>query len=308
MRITLYGWLQYDPTLFDDVTLPDTFDKQYMIDEIIMRSGDLFTYHQQPAFLKRNITNWFNRNYEQFLRMMDALLKEYNPIENYDRTEDTTTTPGVTRTEAHTGTDTEAHTGTDKHYESGTDTEAASGTDTEAYSGTDTEAYSGTDTEAHSGTDGRNIKSYPTATRNTENQVSAYDSSVYSPKDKTIVTGSGYDESQDDLIHGESIGTTYGKSVGTTYGKSVGTTYGKSVGTTYGHKLDLTHGESIGTTHGHTITDSVTGYDTFHSRIHGNIGVTTNAQMVTQELELRKFDIYTDIARRFEKEFLIQIY
>ena len=228
MRITLYGWLQYDPTLFDDVTLPDTFDKQYMIDEIIMRSGDLFTYHQQPAFLKRNITNWFNRNYEQFLRMMDALLKEYNPIENYDRTEDTTTTPGVERTESH----------------------------------------SGTDSEDHTGTDGRNIKSYPTATRNTENQVSAYDSSVYSPKDKTIITGSGYDESQD----------------------------------------DFTHGESIDTTHGHTITNTVTGYDTFHSRIHGNIGVTTNAQMVTQELELRKFDIYTDIARRFEKEFLIQIY
>lgn len=244
MRITLYGWLQYDPTLFDDVTLPDTFNKQYMIDEIIMRSGDLFTYHQEPTHLKRNITNWFNRNYEQFLRMMDALLKEYNPIENYDREEDSTTTPGVTRTEAHTGTD--------KHYESGTDT------------------------EAHSGTDGRNIKSYPTATRNTENQVSAYDSSTYSPKDKTIVTGSGYDESQDDLTHGESIGTTYG------------------------HHLDLTHGESV--------TSSVTGYDTFHSRVHGNIGVTTNAQMVTQELELRKFDIYTDIARRFEKEFLIQIY
>lgn len=260
MRITLYGWLQYDPTLFDDVTLPTTFDKQYMIDEIIMRSGDLFTYHQQPAFLKRNITNWFNRNFEQFKRMMDALIAEYNPIENYDRTEDTTTTPGVTRTEAHTGTD--------KHYESGTDTEAASGTDT----------------EAHSGTDGRNIKSYPTATRNTENQVSAYDSNSYSPKDKTIVTGSGYDESQDDFTHGESIGTTYGK----------------SVETTYGHHLDLTHGESI--------TNSVTGYDTFHSRVHGNIGVTTNAQMVTQELELRKFDIYTDIARRFEKEFLIQIY
>ena len=244
MRITLYGWLQYDPTLFDDVTLPDTFDKQYMIDEIIMRSGDLFTYHQEPTFLKRNITYWFNRNYEQFHRMMDALLKEYNPIENYDREEDSTTTPGVERTETHSGTD--------KHYESGTDT------------------------EAHSGTDGRNIKSYPTATRNTENQVSAYDSNTYSPKDKTIVTGSGYDESQDDLTHGESVGTTYG------------------------HHLDLTHGESV--------KSSVTGYDTFHSRVHGNIGVTTNAQMVMQELELRKFDIYTDIARRFEKEFLIQIY
>lgn len=45
------------------------------------------------------------------------------------------------------------------------------------------------------------------------------------------------------------------------------------------------------------------------NRIHGNIGVTTNAQMIAGEIELRsKFDLYAVIASQFEKEFLIQVY
>lgn len=260
MRISLWGFYQYDPTLFDSVLLPDGIEKDYVVDEIMKHSGDLYPYNQQPAFLKKNIANWFNRNYAQLERMINALLEEYSPIENYDRYEDLKFTPGVKRTETHSGKDTEAHSGTDKHYESGTDT------------------------EAHSGTDGRNIKSYPTATRTTENKVSAFDSSTYAPHDQQTVTGSGYDESQDDLTHGESVGTTYG------------------------HHLDLTHGESVDTTHGHKITNEVEGYDKNDNHIHGNIGVTTAMSMINEELELRKFDIYLDIARRFEKEFLIQIY
>ena len=51
-----------------------------------------------------------------------------------------------------------------------------------------------------------------------------------------------------------------------------------------------------------------TGKEDFTSHIHGNIGVTTNQQMIQSEIELRKFDIYVDIAMRFEHEFLVQVY
>ena len=49
-------------------------------------------------------------------------------------------------------------------------------------------------------------------------------------------------------------------------------------------------------------------YSTHGGRIHGNIGVMTNQSMVRDEIELRKFDIYTEIANLFEKEFIIRIY
>lgn len=43
-------------------------------------------------------------------------------------------------------------------------------------------------------------------------------------------------------------------------------------------------------------------------RVHGNIGVTTSQQMIQSELDLRNFNMYDYIARKFEKHFLVQIY
>lgn len=37
---------------------------------------------------------------------------------------------------------------------------------------------------------------------------------------------------------------------------------------------------------------------------HGNVGVTTNQQMINSELELREFDIYQNISRRFALQFV----
>ena len=49
-------------------------------------------------------------------------------------------------------------------------------------------------------------------------------------------------------------------------------------------------------------------YATHGGRIHGNIGVVTNVQMIEGELELRKFDIYEQIANMFEEEFIVRVY
>lgn len=41
---------------------------------------------------------------------------------------------------------------------------------------------------------------------------------------------------------------------------------------------------------------------------HGNIGVTTNQEMITEELELRKYNLYKTIALEVEDEFTIPVY
>lgn len=41
---------------------------------------------------------------------------------------------------------------------------------------------------------------------------------------------------------------------------------------------------------------------------HGNIGVTTNQHMITEEIELRKTDIYAIIVQDFKSMFTLQIY
>lgn len=50
------------------------------------------------------------------------------------------------------------------------------------------------------------------------------------------------------------------------------------------------------------------GTRTHEGRIHGNIGVTTNQQMIEAEIRLRQYDVYNNIAEMFENYFLCQVY
>lgn len=192
-RMTLYGMYQYDPTLFDGVILPDGMDKTLMINQIIRQSGDLFPYYQVPPEVKTAITEWFARRKDNFAKLWQGFTAEYNPIENYDRQEDSTETPNITHTLSNSGQDASTN---------------------EA----DVQGYNGTD---------------------------------YVPNSRT-----------------------------------------KSSGTS--------------STNG---TDTESGTRTYTSRIHGNIGVTTSAQMLEGELALRRsLDIYALIAAEFENDNLIQVY
>ena len=51
-----------------------------------------------------------------------------------------------------------------------------------------------------------------------------------------------------------------------------------------------------------------TGKTTHNGRMHGNIGVTTNQEMINEELNLRKFNIYNYIVDRFSELFIIEVY
>lgn len=192
-RMTLYGMYQYDPTLFDGVTLPEGMDKTLMVNQIIRQSGDLFPYYQVPPEVKTAITEWFTRRKSNFAKLWQGFTAEYNPIENYDRHEDSTETPNITHTLVNSGEDASTN----------------------------------------------------------EADVQGYNATEYVPNSRT-----------------------------------------KSNGTS--------------STNG---TDTETGTRAYTSRIHGNIGVTTSAQMLEGELALRRsLDIYALIAAEFETDNLIQVY
>lgn len=192
-RMTLYGMYQYDPTLFDGVTLPEGMDKTLMVNQIIRQSGDLFPYYQVPPEVKTAITEWFTRRKDNFSKLWQGFTSDYNPIENYDRHEDSTETPDITHTLTNSGQDASTNSA-------------------------DVQGYNGTE---------------------------------YVPNSRTTSSGTS-------------------------------------------------------STNG---TDKESGTRTYTSRIHGNIGVTTSAQMLEGELALRRsLDIYALIAAEFETDNLIQVY
>lgn len=152
-RITLWGFYQYDSTLFDGVVLPNGIDKDNLVANIMRNSGDLYPYHQVPEYLKRNINYWFARRLFDFERMYEALRVEYSPIENYDRKENTT------RNYENSGTDKESttlgSTTTSTNIGSNDNENKVSAYNETDYSNRekDTQSYNSTLTNTGSGTD-----------------------------------------------------------------------------------------------------------------------------------------------------------
>lgn len=81
--------------------------------------------------------------------------------------------------------------------------------------------------------------------------------------------------------------------------------------TTYGHTVNdgLIHGHIVNREDQKTTNEETSGSDKYVEHTHGNIGVTTNQDMIEQELQLlRHFDVYDWIAAKLENELFIQIY
>lgn len=108
-------------------------------------------------------------------------------------------------------------------------------------------------------------------------QVVGYDSEAFKNSEKNTVTGKN-----------TSVNTTSGSDTNTTNISDSSNSTGKNT----------------------TTTDYGNGYDeTYKNHIHGNIGVTTNQQMIESEMEMRqKYDLYYLIEQLFEQEFIVQIY
>lgn len=82
--------LDWDNTLFDNMSLPDDVSLEDVVDHIIFKYGDAPLFSPDPAVMKYYITKWSARRLSQWTRFKNAIEEEYNPLENYDRTEETT--------------------------------------------------------------------------------------------------------------------------------------------------------------------------------------------------------------------------
>lgn len=86
----LNNYLEEDGGVFKNVTLTDKLNLDTCIDTIIEKWGTCDLIISDPRIVVRRTQLFFLKNYDNFDKMAEALLSEYNPIENYDRYEDTT--------------------------------------------------------------------------------------------------------------------------------------------------------------------------------------------------------------------------
>lgn len=86
-KLTLIGLYNYDETLFDGLSLPDYFDKQTLVNTILLAGGEFGTLYPDPVFMKAAIKLWSDKNQRYFERMVTLMENDYAPLENYNRQE-----------------------------------------------------------------------------------------------------------------------------------------------------------------------------------------------------------------------------
>lgn len=93
----LLDLLYFDSTVMDNFTVPDGVDRQLALDTIYQRCGLTPLYHPDPAWLKFYVGRWCSKNAKTWEELYKTTIQDYNPIYNYDRTEETTDTRSGTR-------------------------------------------------------------------------------------------------------------------------------------------------------------------------------------------------------------------
>ena len=245
---------------------------------------------------------------------------DYSPIENVDRYETEETTRDDDLKHGHVvtdgGTDTLSHGevitdgGTDRIVHGHTVTDGGTETYQHGHTVTDSgsdrlshgETHTLSGTDVNGGTTGSKTTTRPTET--VTNTKAGFNSpNSYTPESKSVKDYSGNETVTDTQKYSTQYGktdtasgtdqTTYGKVV--TNGGTDTTGFGKTVtegGTDQTqHGKTETHSGSDQTTYGKTETHS--GKDERDEtierelRVHGNIGVTSNVDLITQEIDLR---------------------
>lgn len=239
--LTIADLYNVDETLFDNMELPPDFDteenRETLINQILMRSKDFEALYPDAVFMKSQIKYWSGECLFVWDKVYNLTKLKYNPIENYDRMEESSET-GRNATER-TGEAVSARAGSSSQDQS--------------------ERRAESSTEA-----GR---------ESNETKKAGYNTT-------TLDTQSGQTGSS----------STQRAATGENTTKGTGTTTETATGRTNENE-----------NRNHNILKT--------SRIHGNIGVTTPAQMLRGDLEIYPdLNLIHRIVEDFVTEFCIMVY
>lgn len=120
-NLSIAGIYEWDNTIFDLLEIPNTLNRDTLIKTILAKTMELETIYPNPTVLKNLIGVWSKSQVDVWAHLVETTHYEYNPIENYDRHEESTDTT------THGGTDTATSTRTDGHWIAGFNS-TASGT------------------------------------------------------------------------------------------------------------------------------------------------------------------------------------
>ena len=146
--MSILGLWQWDHNIFNLMQFPSfqdgetlheftADDKQLLIDNLMSECAELEILYPNPVVMKNMIGLWSGKELPTWNRIYKAALTEYNPIENYHRTERATET--LAHYDQHSGSDSNQASGSDSINGGSTDTNSGTDTTTGKVTGYDSE-------------------------------------------------------------------------------------------------------------------------------------------------------------------------
>lgn len=283
----------------------DSYDNDVMLDTIIRKGGRFEPLYTDPIYFDTQCAMFWRKWYRTFDKWFTVFDKEYEPLWDRNGFE-----------EVHEDT-----------FDKGTNDTTSNSTqvmdDDTTFNSTeviddDTTAHSTEVMDADTTANSTEVMDDDTTfsstevmdddtTGHTENKVSAFDSSTYSPHDESITNGTD-DRTTTTNSRGTDDRTTTTNSTGTddrtTTTNSTGTDDRTTTTTSTGTDDRTT------TTNGNIDNDTTNDRDfdrTYHS--WGNWGISqTSQKLLEQELKIQAWNIYDHIADIFCKELLITVF
>ena len=270
--MNLINILAYNPQLFDGIMLPAALSQDDVVNEILQECATMEPLYGDPELFHQMIIHWFKTRNYTFQRLYDTMYLDYNPLENAYRTEtrETGYTRDYSRDASRDGSETE-------------DTGSTGTTDTSSTGTTDTSSNGSSDT-------GSTQKTTSETTAISKDQVAPYNDDAF--HDTTQTTGNN-------TANGnvENSGNEHFENSGNEHFENSGNEHFENSGN-----------RELSTKNSETISDRENGKTVDNFTLKGSIGLITPQQMIEQERNVVKFNLYEYIATEFSKRFMIQVY
>ena len=275
--------------LFDWFTdTQNKVDKTALKNRILMRCGEFEVLYSDPDFFRECIGVWSTAYKRTFEKWLNVIYTDYNPLENYDMEERFQDDGHNTR---------EASGNTSKNTSLNTSRNTSESTSL-VIDADDTKNMSNSASGSnHSQTVVDNDQTSSASSTGAHN-VSAFDSSTYSPESQDTKTDSA-------TASADETSTTDGTTSTTGSAQETDAHDETQTGLNTGSET----GSNTGTETGTHSDDEETKTHSIHTGVrHGNIGVTSSQQLMESEMRVALFSFYDKVAELFVNEFCVMVY
>jgi len=266
--------------------IPEGLDKDILIENICLELAELSLIYSQPQTLQKMIGIWSRRRNFVWTELYKTLLYKYNPIENYNRTEER-----VSRLD-HIG----SH-GTDNNFSENYE-ENRRGNEKNVFDGAVTDRWTDGGSGEETGTE--HVDKKTDSNKDTTNTLKH---GVYGFNEGEIIANSW----QEDTTNNEVSEVTDVQNGNRNTNNSWNNSGNSNTDTNNTDTTDTTGnltGERINTDKERHREDAID-VDRYKLRAYGNIGVTTTQQMIREQREIVQMDLFNIIVKEFKAQFCL---